>query len=747
MKEIMVAQPHATRIPVAPGKGSDDIDMPAVLGVLLDHKWLILAGTAVFALASILYVLFATPVYQATSVVQVERMTPRAPGQEQQGQAMPPVSAPLANTEIPLMTSRRVLGEAVNQLQLDIRAKPRRFPLFGKAVASRRSPDEGVAKPFLGLKRYGWGGERLKIAQLSVSESLIDVPLLLVAGSGNQYSLFDPAGRRLAQGRVGQTVQGDGVTVRVREMAANPGTYFDVVKTSPLTAINQLRADLEAAERGTESGIVALSYNHTDPVLAEKVLRNITEAYVRQNIDRNSAEAKNRLQFVNEQLPKVRAELESAQAALNEYQVQNEAVDVGQQTGAILAQTTALSASIAQLRVQQAEINSRFTGAHPTAQALSRQIGQLEGEKARLRGQLGQMPNIQRGLFRLSRDVEVINQTYTNLLNEAQQLDIARASAIGNARVVDAPAVDLLNPVWPPKLLLVLGSTIVGGLLMVFWVLGRQMFNRGVHDPVEIERLGLPVYASVMLSNQERANASRAQVGQASHRPRLLALRAPSDMAMEALRSLRTSLHFARMETRNNLLMIAGPSPGVGKSFVCSNLAVTIAQAGQRVLLVDADMRRGSLHRALGVRAEDGLSELISGQISLETAIRRVAGTDNLSFISRGRIPPNPSELLMHHNFAQLLEQVGARYDLVIIDTPPVLAVTDAAVIGQHVGTTLLVVRYGLNQSREIAMARQRLQQNGVEVKGAIVNGVHKGSARATGHYVYSYEEPLRGAA
>jgi tyrosine-protein kinase Etk/Wzc len=249
-----------------------------------------------------------------------------------------------------------------------------------------------------------------------------------------------------------------------------------------------------------------------------------------------------------------------------------------------------------------------------------------------------------------------------------------------------------------------------------------------------------------MLSQKERVEAPRLNARQPSNRPKLLALRAPSDMAMEALRSLRTSLHFARMETRNNLLMIAGPSPGVGKSFVCSNLAVTIAQAGQRVLLIDADMRRGSLHRLLGVRAEDGLSELISGQIPLEDAIRRVAGTENLSFISRGRIPPNPSELLMHANFGSLLHQLGSRYDLVIIDTPPVLAVTDAAVIGQHAGTSLLVVRYGQNQSREIAMAKQRLEQNGVELKGAIVNGVQKGSARSAGHYVYSYEEPLRAA-
>jgi tyrosine-protein kinase Etk/Wzc len=721
---------------------TDDVDVPALFGVLSDHKWSILIGTVLFALASLAYVFVTTPIYQATAVIQIEGPGAGAPGQEQ---PMQPVAAgsPHAATEVPLMTSRRVLGEAVRDLHLDIQAQPRRMPVLGKAIAgSYRGAD--AAPAWFGLNRYGWGGEQLKIAQLDVPEALFDVPLLLVAGRDQRYTLFDGNGRQLVEGRVGETARGEGVTMRLQKLAANPGTYFDVQKSSPLTAVTGLSNQLEAVERGKDSGIIALSYNNTDPVLAEKVLEKITQAYVQQNVDRTSAEAKNRLQFVNGQLPKVRADLERAQAALQEFQTRNQAVDVSQQTGAILAQTTALSGSIAQLKVQQADINSKFTSAHPASQALMQQIGELEHEKAKLRGQLGAMPDVQRGLFRLTRDVEVTNQTYTNLMNEAQQLDIARASAIGNAFVIDAPAVDRLNPVWPKQVPLVLGATAAGALLMIAWVFVRQMFNRGVQDPAEVERLGLPVYASIMLSPKQRVDAPRLQSARTGNRPRLLALRAPSDMAMEALRSLRTSLHFARMETRNNLLMIAGPSPGVGKSFVCSNLAVTIAQAGQRVLLIDADMRRGTLHRVLGVRAEDGLSELISGQVPLDEAIRRVAGTENLSFISRGRIPPNPSELLMHANFASLLRQLESRYDLVIIDTPPVLAVTDAAVIGQHAGTSLLVVRYGENQSREIAMAKQRLEQNGVELKGAIVNGVQKGSARSAGHYVYSYEEPLR---
>jgi tyrosine-protein kinase Etk/Wzc len=111
-----------------------------------------------------------------------------------------------------------------------------------------------------------------------------------------------------------------------------------------------------------------------------------------------------------------------------------------------------------------------------------------------------------------------------------------------------------------------------------------------------------------------------------------------------------------------------------------------------------------------------------------------------MSFIPRGDVPPNPSDLLMHQNFGELLDQVAPLYDVVVIDTPPVLAVTDAAVIGHQTGTCLMVVRFGLNQQREIALAKQRLEQNGVQVKGAIFNGVQK---RSGGHYAYSYYEYL----
>ncbi len=725
-----------TATPLPPER--EDIDLRTFLSTLNDRRRVILLGTLVALLASIAYVVLATPKYEATAVVQVEERTPTVPGVQAQADA--PVSSPRrssSTTEMQLLTSRQVLGAAVESLGMDVKVEPVRFPLIGGYLARRyeSEPVDTVAEPVWGMEQYAWGGEQVDIERMEVSDNLVGVPLRLVSGGNGRYSLTDGSGNALLRGREGEVATGPGIEMMVNQLRANAGTEFDVTRLDTFAILGQLKEEVSAAELGRDSGIIGLRYSHSNPLMAKRVLEHVTAAYVGQNIARNSAEAGKRLEFVNQQLPKVRAEVDKAQAGLTEFQNRTQTLDVALQNRALLDQTVALDSSIQNLRIQQASLAGRYTPQHPTYRALSQQIGQFEGQKAALRSSLGQLPETQQGLFKLTRNVEVTNRTYANLLDQVQQLDLARASAMGNTRIIDAAAVNVASPASPKVVPVIAGGTALGALLMMFFVLLQQMFKRGVEDASEIEQIGLPVYASVPFS--EKTHAMALQPRRHNRRgQRLLALNAPGDLAMEALRTLRTSLHFSRFQTRNNVLMIAAPSPGVGKTFVCANLAVTMAQAGQRVLLIDADMRRGTLHQAIGTSHENGLSELISGQVTLEDAIIDVAETENLSFIPRGSIPPNPSELLMHPNFTQLLDRAAPSYDVVVIDTPPVLAVTDAALIGHHAGTCLMVVRYGLNNQQEIALAKQRLEQNGVEVKGAIFNGVRGGAGR----YSYSYE-------
>jgi len=347
------------------------------------------------------------------------------------------------------------------------------------------------------------------------------------------------------------------------------------------------------------------------------------------------------------------------------------------------------------------------------------------------------LPDAQQELLKLTRDLQVSNEMYTSLLGQAQQLDVARAGTVGNVRIVDAAAVDDTSPVKPKKLMIVLIGTLVGGFLSIGLILLRQMINRGIEDPAQIEELGLPVYASIPTSVTQKNDSVRGSF-KGDGKVHLLAVNDPADLAIEAVRSLRTSLHFARLEAKNNVVLISGSSPNAGKTFVSSNLAAVIAQAGQKVLIIDADMRKGTLHKALGVTQTPGLSDVLVGNLSVEEATRTLNGLPGLHFIPRGEVPPNPSELLMHENFTNLIKKVEGQYDIIIIDTPPILAVTDAAVIAHHAGTCLLVARFGLNQQRELTLAKKRFEQNNVRLKGAIFNAVER---RAVGYYSYGYYE------
>ncbi len=727
-------------------RDEDEIDLRELLGVLVDRKWWIIGTTLVFLVLGTAYALLASPIYQAQAMVQVESKMPSIPGLADLTSLTGGGSSTAATTEVALLTSRTVVGTAVDHLRLDIQVEPRRFPLVGNFFARRfeaNAPDE-LAPVKLGLSRYGWGGESVLIHGLDVPRQLVEQPLTLQAGDApGTFVLYDPDGEELLSGIAGKQAEGHGVVLQVAQIRANPGTRFEVTKWRHLDAVAQYQEDIKVSEQGKESGILQITYEDKDPLRAEALVQNVAEAYVRQNVERSSADAAAQLQFVRDQLPSVRKQVEDAQAAMATYQSRANSVDITMQTKGLLEQEVAVETSIQQLRLKQAEMDRSYTREHPAYRALLKQIGDLESRKDGFRREVNALPDTQQELLRLTRDLQVSNELYTALLNQAQQLDVARAGTVGNVRIVDPAVVDISQPVKPRKALVVLVSLLLGAFLSIGAVFLQRMLNPGIEDPAQIEELGLPVYAAIPLSDSRALpRLKRTRSGQqriiSDGRSHLLAAAAPADLAVEALRSLRTSLHFAMLEAKNNILAISGPRPGVGKTFISANLAAVIAQGGQKVLVIDADMRKGTLHKVLGVTHTQGLSDVLVGKLDVRAAIHAVDGLDNMHYVVRGDIPPNPAELLMHPRFQQMLEALAREYDLVIIDTPPILAVTDAALVATHAGSSLLVTRFGLNQPKEILLTMQRFEQNGVQVKGAIFNAVEK---RATGYYSYGYYE------
>ncbi|HCR9925322.1 polysaccharide biosynthesis tyrosine autokinase [Klebsiella pneumoniae] len=698
-------------------KDSEDFDIGRLLGEIIDHRKLIISITSLFAFTGLLYILLSTPVYQADALIQVEQKQANAIlGNLSQ---ILPDSQPQSAPEIALLQSRMILGKTVDDLNLQIRVEQEHFPIIGKGLSRLLGQKDGT----------------LNIAIFSPVDQTEDIQKFkLTVEENGSYDIY---GENVElKGKVGETLEKNGFTVKLSSIQAEPGTTFTVTYVSKLKAISDIQESLTINDQGKDTGILAISLNGTNPLLIKDIINSISQNYLAQNIARQAAQDAKSLDFLNQQLPKVRSDLDEAENKLNDYRRKNDSVDLSLEAKAVLDQIVNVDNQLNELTFRESEISQLYTKEHPTYKALLEKRKTLQEEKGKLNKRVSAMPETQQEILRLSRDVESGRAVYMQLLNRQQELNISKSSAIGNVRIIDN-AVTQPKPVKPKKVITLLASIILGLFVAVGVVLLRVFLRRGIETPEQLEELGINVYASIPVSEtfSLKKTVKKSKRNSYSDAEIFLALENPADLAIEAIRGLRTSLHFAMMEARNNILMISGASSNAGKTFVSTNLAAVISQTGKKVLLIDTDMRKGYTHKLFNINNDHGLSDFLSGKNDINKTIKTidVAGFD---FIPRGIVPPNPAELLMHKRFGELLKWANENYDLVILDTPPILAVTDAAIIGNYSGTTLLVARFELNSPKEIEVSIKRFEQSGVHIKGCILNGMVK---KASSYYSYGY--------
>ncbi|WP_155834244.1 polysaccharide biosynthesis tyrosine autokinase [Halotalea alkalilenta] len=714
---------------------NNDIDIGQLLGTLIDSKWLILSCAGIFFAIGLAYVTIVTPIYQADALVQVEQpgffSNPMQDVSRMLGQ-----EAPSNDTEIQILQSRLVLGQTVRQLGLDTIVEPHRFFLLGNFLTRN-----GFERPSFAESSV-WANEFINIGEFIVDSAYFGEKFTIQKINNETYklSLND---QLLGNGIIGEDeVFLDGqVRLRIAELHAGDKAKFDLTKISELSAINGLRNNYSVTAQGRESNVLKITVNDPDSQRAQQIAQYISQNYLQQNIQRSSAEAEQSLNFLQQQAPEVRAELTAAEDILNAYRTQQDSVDLSLETQSVLQRVVNLDSQLNELEFAEADISRRFTPSHPTYAALLQKKSQLLQERGNLNREINSLPETQQQILRMQRDVEVNQQVYVQLLNKIQETNIARASTVGNVRILDT-AVSQPNAVAPKKLLILSAMLALGALLGIASAFIKRHLRKGVESPEQIEEIGLPVYSTIPLSEEQIKLTKRVRhKGSAVTNlvtSDLLAEKKPSDLSIEALRNLRTSLHYAMIEAKNNILMITGPSPGIGKSFVCSNLAGVCAQGDQKVLLIDADMRKGYIHHTFRLKSDIGLSSYLSKQTNLIDVIQNTS-VQNLDVITRGSVPPNPSELLMQEKFSSMLVELEKVYDLIIIDTPPVLAVTDPMIIGKNVGTVLMVIRFQYNPIKEIEFAQKRLENAGVILKGTILNAIERNAAATYGYGYYNY--------
>ncbi|MFV5348162.1 polysaccharide biosynthesis tyrosine autokinase [Acinetobacter soli] len=719
----------------------DTIDLRELFFSLIAQWKLILLCVLLAIVFALLYLRVTPDTYSVDALVQVESQKGGASaallGQElssiMDGAG---IGQQLAQAEIEILRSRLVVGTTIEKLNLDISIQPKNNSVFQKLISVSNFETQYSSR---GVSVEN-DTDRFDIQQFTVPNKYLNSALLLTLTDNKEITLTDLDKEEVVfKGKLNQNnilSTRDGLW-KVTIFGNSLQDEYVITKQALPTAVSDFLDNYSAAERGKQTGVIGLSYQGNDTLQITNILNVILQTYKQQNIERSSAEKEQTLKFLDKQLPELKKDLDQAERQFNVFRQRYNTVDVTKESELYLTQSITLETQKAELQQKQAELSAKYTPEHPAMQEINAQLGAINSKIGELNGTLKRLPDLQRQYLQLYRDVEVKQQLYTGLLNTYQTLNVAKAGEIGNVRIVDT-AIEPVKPIKPKKLIILVLSIFVGGFIGVMLALLRKMLRTGIKDSTQIENeFDLPVYATVPRSPVQE---SRIKLLKKKKSIPILAIKHGDDVAIESLRSMRTAIHFALANAKNNIISIAGPAPEVGKSFISVNLATILAQSNKRVLLIDADLRRGYLNKYFNAEIKPGLSEYLAGEVGLNeiTHHSEVAGLD---MITRGKSPTNPSEALSTPQFIAFLEEIMPLYDHILIDTPPVLAVTDGVVIAQNAGVNLVIARHAKTHMKELELTLSRFEQAGIKVNGFILNDIQSTAGYSYGYnYAYGYK-------
>ena len=719
--------------PTGTARDDEEIDLPGFMDILSNSKRLILSVTLASLLAGAAYAFLSRPVYRADALIQLEQ--PQAP--EAQAHVLAQLSSVFnvqatSTAEMEILRSRLVVGEATDHLQLYVHAEPNYLPLIGRWLAEH---NDGLSRPLLPAHfGFVYGRESIKVGRLDVPPELENRNLSVVVTSKG-YELHDHNGHRIARGTAGQTVEfnyGSSTgTILLESLRGEPGARFTLLRRSRLAIIEKLQEDMMIDERGKPSGVLALSLEGNDPVQTAAIVNAIGEAYVKQNTERRAAEAEQSLSFLDGFLPQLRQQLDAADDRYTAFRDQHGTFDLGTEGRLSLETSVTMQTRLFELQQRRRELSAQYGPQHPVMQSLDEQISAVQAQVARLSERIKALPALEQQLVNLVRDVTVNSELYAGLLNSAQQLRLVKEGKVGSVRLVDAAMVPEA-PVKPRKAVALAIAALAGLLLGVALAVLRNIMKPGLRTPLDVEhRLGVDVLATVPRVTQGTPILPR--IG-GRPRSRVLADLTPDAPAVESLRGLRTSLHWGMEASGNNIVMLTGPSAGIGKTFTSVNLAAVMGAAEKRVLLVDTDLRNGSIHQYFRQERGKGFSELIRGRCAFEEAVRRNV-LANVDIITTGTLPRNPAEILLSPHTEQLLKDWAQRYDVVLLDTAPVLTMSDPLALAPHAGTVLLLARADVTTPGELDDAARRLARAGGRISGVIFNDFNTEQHRFSARY------------
>lgn len=711
------------------------------------RKTFLTIAIIIFSVA-VIYALSSTPIYKVDVLIQVEDKKSSALGGAMQdvAKAFDMQASPILG-QIEIFKSRNVIGRAVESalLHTDVTVN-NRIPFIGNIVyrVLSKTPD-GLAIPPVDWRNLSWGGEELIIDSFNIPAPYLKKPLFLISGEQGTWRLYDEDHELLLNGRVGiETLSEDGKwQINIKSLRANPGAEFKLVRYPLQSRIKQVQLGLNAEEAGKQSGLFRASIEHPNPGFAQKLLNAISQSYVDQNTERKAEEVEKTLNFLSKKLPELADNMNQAETAFSNFRIRESTIDVPGEISALLDQSVALEKERMLAEIKKSEMQQRYQSSHPYMKAITSQLTQLRAESHTLEKQISSLPQIQQEYLGFARDAEISRNLYTGLLETAQQLQVTKAGTVGNVAVIDYAIVPEL-PIKPNKFSIVAIGAIMG---ILFGAIGANfigMLMGKIRDPKRLEEsTGLKMIAVLPFSQEQEQEQHKPNIQNKSNEIFLLAENKPNATVTESIRSLRIALQFALFnKTRKKVVLFTSAVSGQGKTFITSNLAYLLAAAGKKTLLIDADIRRTSLGSYFPINKGQGLSEVLQEKVKVEYVLQRNIKS-NLDILPAGSRAHNPGELFVEGRLQEVIEWAAANYELVLIDSPPVLPVNDSVVLSRLSDVTILVTRQDQVTQHEINETIELFKKSGTMPDGIIFNSYTQSFMRygmtRYGYYGYRY--------
>lgn len=730
----------------------DEIDLIALLLTLL-RGWKTILACALLGLAlGVTYSRYVQPTYKTDALIQIDKKSQGISALGANISELVGAEATPAETERELIKSRMVLAPVVSKLHLDIQVSDAEIGALDRiaqsTIPTQISTEDGVV---LDTEEGA-----VRISSFTVPQAYENKTFNIVkTNSGfklsiERYEQLETYTGNIATPTVIKTPEGD-INISVESLPA-VGHNINLTKLSIPSAIENLSSVLSVSERGDKTGIVQLTLTGEDQKQVSRILSNVVQSYVDQNLARGSEQTTTTIKFMESQIPQLKQKLEQSEEAFNKFREQYGTIDVSKEAEILLNESAQIERQLSELKLKQAELLTYYTAEHPLVVQINDQLTVLNSRRQEIKETVTRMPETQREFLQLSQDMDINREIYLTMLKNYEQLKIARAGEIGYVRVVDMP-INTFQKIAPRRLVIWALSLIIGTLLGSLLVLAKSLLRNTVKDPERLEeKTGVPVIATI-----PRSKTSINLMKNNKNSRRLLAMVDHDGLSYEGIKSLRTSLMFAmppvskvasvfgelereEASKQGKIITISGEAPGIGKSFISSNLAETFSQLNKKVLIIDGDMRRGELHKIFTISQSNGLGDYLTEKDATLANFIHPTSFEFIDFMPRGKHPNNPASLLSTDKFSNLLVQLVAIYDYIIIDTPPVLAVSDAVIIAQYADKVLMVTRYNHSVEGQLAYAVKQMNKANVTVDGIVLNDMVQGiTSKYSYHYSYAY--------